>query len=45
MTKRSEGTMTKGKLYGVGVGPGDPGLMTVRACELIENADVIAYPV
>ena len=37
--------MTKGKLYGVGVGPGDPGLMTVRACELIEGADVIAYPV
>ena len=37
--------MTRGKLYGVGVGPGDPGLMTVRACDLIENADIIAYPV
>ncbi|QKW22883.1 precorrin-2 C(20)-methyltransferase [Kitasatospora sp. NA04385] len=32
-----------GKLYGVGVGPGDPSLVTVRAAELIGKADVIAY--
>ncbi|BAJ32243.1 MULTISPECIES: precorrin-2 C(20)-methyltransferase [Kitasatospora] len=32
-----------GKLYGVGVGPGDPSLLTVRAAELIGKADVIAY--
>ena len=32
-----------GRLYGVGVGPGDPGLMTVRAVELIRAADVVAY--
>lgn len=32
-----------GHLYGVGVGPGDPGLITRRAAALIESADVIAY--
>ncbi len=32
-----------GRLYGVGVGPGDPALMTVRAVEVIGAADVIAY--
>ncbi|MEU8591032.1 precorrin-2 C(20)-methyltransferase [Streptomyces sp. NPDC048664] len=32
-----------GKLYGVGLGPGDPSLMTVRAVEVISEADVIAY--
>ncbi|GAA0588408.1 precorrin-2 C(20)-methyltransferase [Paractinoplanes ferrugineus] len=32
-----------GKLYGVGVGPGDPELMTVKAVRLIEAADVVAY--
>ncbi|GIF18091.1 precorrin-2 C20-methyltransferase/precorrin-3B C17-methyltransferase [Actinoplanes tereljensis] len=32
-----------GKLYGVGVGPGDPELITVKAVRLIENADVVAY--
>ncbi|MFD9085983.1 precorrin-2 C(20)-methyltransferase [Streptomyces prasinus] len=32
-----------GKLYGVGLGPGDPSLMTVRAVEVIAGADVIAY--
>ncbi|MFT4035685.1 MAG: precorrin-2 C(20)-methyltransferase [Patulibacter sp.] len=34
-----------GRLYGVGVGPGDPDLMTVKARRLIEQADVIAYPI
>ncbi len=34
-----------GKLYGVGVGPGDPKLMTLKAKEVIETADVIAVPV
>ncbi|MFF0745909.1 precorrin-2 C(20)-methyltransferase [Streptomyces sp. NPDC004111] len=33
----------KGRLYGVGLGPGDPSLMTVRAVEVIAEADVIAY--
>ncbi|MFD7107026.1 precorrin-2 C(20)-methyltransferase [Streptomyces celluloflavus] len=33
----------KGRLYGVGLGPGDPSLMTVRAVQVIAEADVIAY--
>ncbi|SEQ55293.1 precorrin-2 C(20)-methyltransferase [Lentzea albida] len=32
-----------GKLYGVGVGPGDPELVTVKAARLIHDADVIAF--
>ncbi|MGI5481717.1 precorrin-2 C(20)-methyltransferase [Streptomyces lavendofoliae] len=32
-----------GKLYGVGLGPGDPNLMTVAAVKAIAAADVIAY--
>jgi precorrin-2 C20-methyltransferase/precorrin-3B C17-methyltransferase len=32
-----------GRLYGVGLGPGDPSLMTVRAVRVIAGADVIAY--
>lgn len=33
-----------GRLYGVGVGPGAPDLVTLRAARLIESASVIAYP-
>ena len=33
-----------GILYGVGVGPGAPDLMTLRAARLIETATVVAYP-
>jgi precorrin-2 C20-methyltransferase/precorrin-3B C17-methyltransferase len=32
-----------GRLYGVGVGPGDPELITVKAANLIQEADVVAY--
>ena len=35
--------MTPGTVFLVGAGPGDPGLMTVRAVALIAAADVILY--
>jgi precorrin-2/cobalt-factor-2 C20-methyltransferase len=35
--------MQKGVLYGVGTGPGDPGLVTRRAWHLICDAKTIAY--
>ncbi|MEV8532682.1 precorrin-2 C(20)-methyltransferase [Streptomyces sp. NPDC051211] len=34
---------TTGRLYGVGLGPGDPNLMTLRAAQVIAEADVVAY--
>lgn len=33
-----------GTLYGVGVGPGDPELVTVKAYRLMQTSPVIAYP-
>ena len=35
----------KGRLYGIGVGPGDPGLLTLRGAEALKNVDVICAPV
>jgi len=32
-----------GKVYLVGAGPGDPGLLTIKAKECLENGDVIIY--
>ena len=32
-----------GKLIGVGTGPGDPDLLTIKAVRAIESADVVAY--
>jgi precorrin-2/cobalt-factor-2 C20-methyltransferase len=32
-----------GKLYGVGTGPGDPELLTLKAVRVIEGADVLAF--
>ncbi len=33
----------KGCVYGVGVGPGDPELMTLKAVRILKEADVIAH--
>ena len=35
---------SQGTLYGVGLGPGAPDLITLRAARLIEGAAVVAYP-
>jgi precorrin-2 C20-methyltransferase/precorrin-3B C17-methyltransferase len=35
--------MTNGTLWGVGLGPGDPELVTVKAARVIAQADVVAY--
>lgn len=33
-----------GTFYGVGVGPGDPDLLTLKAVEVIRSADVLIAP-
>jgi len=36
--------MSGGVFYGVGVGPGDPELLTLKAAGILKKADVIAAP-
>ena len=36
--------MTKGTLFGLGVGPGDPELITMKALRRLQAAPVVAYP-
>ena len=36
--------MNQGKLYGVGVGPGDPELLTIKAQRIIRQSPVLAVP-
>ena len=36
--------MSKGKLYGIGVGPGDSKLLTVSAVDTLQDADMFITP-
>jgi precorrin-2/cobalt-factor-2 C20-methyltransferase len=38
------GETMSGTFYGLGVGPGDPELITLKAWRIISHAPVIAYP-
>ena len=42
--KHGDSARATGTLYGVGLGPGDPELMTLKAHRLISTARVVAYP-
>jgi precorrin-2/cobalt-factor-2 C20-methyltransferase len=37
--------MPPGRLHGLGIGPGDPELLTLKALRLLQAAPVVAYPV
>ena len=37
--------MEQGTFYGIGVGPGDPELLTLKAARIIGQSAVVAYPV
>lgn len=43
MSRKRQERRSKGKVYLVGAGPGDPGLATLRAVEVLKEADVVVF--
>ena len=43
MRSRARRNERVGRLYGVGIGPGDPELLTVKATRVIADAPVVAF--
>lgn len=37
------GSSTSGRLYGIGLGPGDPELLTIKAVRFLQAAPIVAY--
>ena len=44
LRKGGESIVMTGTVYGIGVGPGDPELLTIKAVKAIEKADIIIAP-
>ena len=42
--RAAAGRVKSGKLYGIGIGPGDPGLLTLKAKEIISKVDILFCP-
>jgi siroheme synthase len=40
---KRDGAKRQGKVYLVGAGPGDPGLLTVKGAECLRKADVVVF--
>ncbi len=41
---KQEQNINKGTLFGIGVGPGDPEMMTLKAIRIIKEVDIICIP-
>jgi precorrin-2/cobalt-factor-2 C20-methyltransferase len=44
MSKNSQSSPLKGQFYGIGLGPGDPDLLTLKALRILKEVDAIIVP-